>query len=342
MSSRKTLLTISPERIKLIFTKEDYKKLQTFSQVVRNFNKEMSNEEIMTHIEDAEIVISGSKPLTRKALERAGNLRVYAETSGGAVPRLSKDLYEDAFKKGIYILGCSPAFAIPVAEMTLGLIISLLRNIPNYHIQMRSGTEQFGYCPQNSGDTQLTGKQVGIVGLGSVARAFIKLIKPFNVKIRVFDPFVPKALAKKSGVKLVELHEMLSKSDVVVLMANPNPSNEGLLDRKAFRSFKQGAVLVNVARAVIVETDALLKWLKEGKGKAALDVFDKEPLPIKSPLRKLPNVILTPHRAGGLVETYRRIGRFLVEDLQDILNGKEPSRMLKATPEMLRRSYLIS
>jgi phosphoglycerate dehydrogenase-like enzyme len=339
MSTRKTLLTISPGRVKLIFTKEDYKKLRSLGQVVRDSNKEMSDKKIMTHIEDVEIVISGSKPLTRKALEKAGNLRVYAETSG-AIPRLSKDLYENAFKRGIYILSCSPAFAVSVAEMALGLIINLLRNIPNYHIQMRSGTEQFGYCPQNSGDREFTGKQIGIVGLGSVARAFIKLIKPFNVKIRIFDPFVSKKLAKKLGVELVELHEMLSKSDAVVLMANPNPSNEGLLDRKAFRSFKQGAVLVNVARAVIVETDALLEWLKKGKGKAALDVFDKEPLPVESPLRKLPNVILTPHRAGGLAETYQRIGRFLVQDLQDILKGEEPHRMLKATPEMLRRLYL--
>lgn len=116
--------------------------------------------------------------------------------------------------------------------------------------------------------------------------------------------------------------ELLKASDVVVLAAASNEGTRHLLGRREIAAMRKGAVLVNIARAALVDTDALVARLKKGDMYAAIDVFDKEPLPKNHPLRKLPNAWLTPHRAGGVLESVVRIMTWLTDDLEAYLAGK--------------------
>jgi len=225
--------------------------------------------------------------------------------------------------------GWSPA----VAEMALGLILSALRRITDYQSAMRAGREKWlttSVADADPRERQLTGRPVGIIGLGAVGRRLAELLRPFGCTLRVYDPYVPEAAIRKARAERASLMELLKKSEVVVLCAANNPGTRNLLGAKQIAAFRKDAVFVNVARAALVDTDALVKRLKKGDMCAALDVFDREPLAKNSPLRKLPNAYLTPHRAGGILESLERVVGYLAEDLEAFLAGKRRRHALKA------------
>jgi D-3-phosphoglycerate dehydrogenase / 2-oxoglutarate reductase len=217
--------------------------------------------------------------------------------------------------------GFSPA----VSEMALGLILTSLRRISDYHAQMRAGKEFWIKdfpIEIDPLERELTGRTVGIVGLGQVGGRLRELLEPFHCTVKVYDPFLPDELAKAKSVEKVELKDLMKGCEVIVLCAASNAGTKNLIDAKMIKAMKPGTVFVNVARAALVETDALVERLKKSDIVAAVDVFDQEPLPRNHPLRKLPNALLTPHRAGGLMSSVERILTWLIDDLENALAGK--------------------
>ncbi len=323
----------------LFFSDEDYGKLSELGEIVRVSEEDVANmreprisrrmEQILPTVD---LIYQQSTVIPEDVFARYPRIKAVANVRG-SYPPYSRAFYREALGRGQIFLTGDPAYAPSVAELALGHVINLLRNIGGYHADMVAGREHFAYCRENEGDTSLFGKRVGIVGFGAVGRAFASVLQPFGVRIMAYDPYVSDEAARQLGAQKVELPQLLSGSDVVVLMANPNPSNRQLINAETLGLMKAGALLVNVARSHLVDYAALIEWLRAGKGKAALDVYEKEPLEKDSELRKAPNLVLTPHRAGGIVDSYRRIGHYLLLDFQAIAAGQEPRWMRRLTLE---------
>jgi len=212
--------------------------------------------------------------------------------------------------------------ASPVAEMAMALMLTLVRRLPDYNAEMRAGvvkTNEYVSC----GET-VRGRKVGLIGFGRIGRAFAQLIEPFGVELLVSDPYCTAETVGTHGGRLSDLDELLRSCSVVVLAAGLTPESRNLLDQRRLGSIKDGAYLINVARGGLVDMDALLAELRTGRLTAALDVTDpSEPLSPDHELRRLPNVLLTPHIAAGGIEMRQAMGAVAVEEVVHFCKGEQ-------------------
>ena len=277
-------------------------------------------DEIRTDLAWADAIIMWSWPvLTDDLLDGAPNLTYSGNldiSQNGARIALARALPVSVSRSG-----WSPA----VSEMALTLMLSLLRKTSDYHQQMRvSGEKWVEVFPTDidSEERELTGRSVGIVGFGGVGRRLGQLLEPFHCDLRVYDPFVSDDILASYKAHRVELDEMLENSDVVVLCASSNSGSKHLIGSHEISLLRKNAVFINVARAALVDTSALVERLKQGDLYAAVDVFDKEPLEHDAALRALPNAYLTPHRAGGTIASVLRTVNWLIDDLIAVRGGE--------------------
>jgi phosphoglycerate dehydrogenase-like enzyme len=240
-----------------------------------------------------------------------------------------KSRAEEEVLNHITITNAAEPMAAPVAEMAVAMVLTLVRRLPDYATEMRNGVIRTNeYISQ--GET-LAGRTVGLIGFGRIGRAFAKLIQPFGVELLIHDPNAD--LETLSGT-FTSLDDLLSRSSVVVLAAALTPESRHLLDRRRLSLMSAGTYLVNVARGGLIEMDALLDELRNGRLSAALDVSDPvEPLPADHELRAMPNVLLTPHIAAGGIEMRRAIGEVAVSEVVRFCRGEELQNVV--TREML-------
>lgn len=280
-------------------------------------------EQIQDDLAWADAVIMWSWPcLDQRLLDKAPRLRFAGHlnvTQTGA---------RACLKRGIAVSEARHGWSPAVAELALGLILTGLRKISHLHLAMRQGTEtwlDFGGQATNvdPDERQLTGRSVGIVGFGRIGQRLAELLGPFHADLRAYDPYLPPGVAEKYGAKLVALPELFGSSEIVVLCAANNAGTEHLVGKKEVDALCRGAILVNVARASVVDMNALLARVEKGEIYAMLDVFEQEPLQADSPLRRLPNAFLTPHRGGGIMESLQRILGMVVDDYEAFLTGGE-------------------
>jgi phosphoglycerate dehydrogenase-like enzyme len=261
---------------------------------------------------DAALMWSWPK-LLPPLLDRAPRLRFVGHID------LSQSAARVALDRGLAISVGRSGFSPAVAEMALALILAALRKTSDYHAAMRRGDETWVRSFPDDIDPlerELSGRPVGIIGFGRVGRRLAELLQPFDGAIRAYDPFVLPHVARAAGVELAPLDALIAGSDVVVLSAASNAEGGGhLIGRGQIDACRRDAVFVNVARAALVDTAALVDRLRRGDLTAAVDVFDAEPLPLDHPLRGLPNAYLTPHRGGGLMASVTRILNGLIDDL---------------------------
>ena len=243
-----------------------------------------------------------------------------------------KSRMEEEVCSHITVTNAAEPMAAPVAEMALALMLTLVRRIPDYALEMRSGIVRTNEYV-SSGET-LRNRRVGLIGFGRIGQAFAQLLPPLNVELLVFDPWTTTETVTAHGGTLVELDDLLSSCSVVVLAAALTPESRHLLDQRRLALMPDGAYLINVARGGLINLDALLRELRTGRLNAALDVTDPlEPLPVDHELRRLPNVLLTPHIAAGGIEMRREIGDVAIDEVVRFCKG-EPLRNI-VTPEML-------
>ncbi|HPO90459.1 MAG TPA: NAD(P)-dependent oxidoreductase, partial [Victivallales bacterium] len=284
-------------------------------------------DEISEDIKWAEAIIMWSWPnLNDEILSKSPQLKFAGHIN------VSRETAESELKHGIVISEARHGWSPAVAEMALGMILSVLRKISDYNAQMRISKEKwvmdfpFDIDPS---ERMLSGRNVGIVGFGRIGQRLAELLKPFDVNISVYDPYVPMNFAGKHKVFLVGIDELISENEIIVLCAANTAETKNLISAKHISNIKSGAVIVNVGRAWLIDMNALISRLQKGDIYAALDVFDKEPLEHDSLLRSLPNAYLTPHRAGGLLESVEKIIGMLTDDLESYLKGKKLKFQLK-------------
>ena len=168
----------------------------------------------------------------------------------------------------------------------------------------------------------LSAQTVGIVGVGRIGREVIKRLRPFGCRIMVYDPILSLAEIRDLGVEACELDTLFELADIVSLHAPLLATTRGMIGATQLARLHDGAILLNTARAHLVDEDALLRELQSGRILAALDVFHAEPLPAESPLLMLPNVILSPHIGALTRETLFKQGQMMLDEVQRFLRGE--------------------
>lgn len=206
--------------------------------------------------------------------------------------------------RGIAVVNAPAANTIAACEHAFGLLLAVARHIPQADADVKAGRWQRSKWM----GAELQGKILGIIGFGRIGREVARRAQAFGMKLLAHDPFVAAEQAREFGAELADLKDLLSRSDFVTLHAPASDKTKKLLNAETLRWMKPGARLVNCARGELVDEAALAAALKAGAiAAAALDVFDKEPLPAGSPLRGLPNVILTPHLGASTQEAQNKV-----------------------------------
>ncbi len=278
---------------------------------------------------DALVTTWHSPFITEQMLGSSPRVRLIAHCGGEVKSRM-----EESIVDLVTVTNAPEAMAAPVAEMALALMLALVRRLPDYDRRMRAG-EMVDNRRATAGET-LSGRKVGIVGYGRIGRALASLLRPFGAELLIADPYFRAEEARIPAPKLVGLEELLRSCSVVVLAAGLTAQSRGMLDRQRLELLPDGAYLVNVARGGLVDMDSLLAELRSGRISAALDVTDPlEPLPEDHELRRLPNVILTPHIAAGGIEVRRAMGAAAIESVAAYFSGRTPGNIV--TRAMLSR-----
>ena len=255
-----------------------------------------------------------SEPFPARLMAKLQNLKIAARFGVGYD---NVDL-RFAAAHGIWVTNTPGANAIAVAENTVADILILSKHLYSTSKEMREG-------PNHGLATQprhiLAGKTIGVVGFGHIARQVIKMLSGFGVKILIWNRH---RRTSKFGT-FVDWQTLFQKSDYVTLHIPATPDTVGCVNAKTFRLMKKTAYLVNFGRGQLVNQSDLVTALKRHEiAGAGLDVFEKEPLPQNSQLRKLPNVFLTPHCAGATVESESRMAKTALGEVFRVLAGQRP------------------
>lgn len=287
----------------------------------------MPRDELIAALVGAEILICELERVDEVVLAAAPGLRLVASCRGDPT---NVDLAA-AEARGVVVLATPGRNAISVADFTVGLLLTHVRCIALAEAQLRErGWMTDGDLPYfHFRGPELDGRIFGLVGFGAIGRLVAERVRGFGMSVLVFDPFVKQAPV---GVEIVTLDELLERSDVVSLHCPLTPETQGLIGARELALMRPDAILVNSARAAIVDEAALLEALREHRiGGAALDVFWDEPLAPDHPIRELDNVTITPHIAGAADDVKRHHARMILDDIARWQAG-EPLQHAVAAP----------
>lgn len=275
----------------------------------------MSFEEISAVAPGIDAAIVGLDDWTEAVFKIATKLKVVAKFGVGT-DNIDK---EAASRYGIKVINAPGMNSNAVAELTVGMMIGMLREIPMLHQAMTCGqwSRFIG--------TELEGRTVGLLGFGAIAQSVARKLQGFDVTILASDLYPNMDVAKKYGVRIVPADDVITCSDVLSLHIPCTSETYHMFNDAVFARMKPGAYLINAARGPIVDTEALIRALRSGHiAKAALDAFENEPLCADDPLFKTGKVICTPHTGAETKESYRRVSICVAQGVIDVLGGKKP------------------
>ncbi len=274
--------------------------------------------EMEAELADAEVIIPEHIFVDGPFLDRAGKLRL-VQTGAG----FDNVVIPECTKRGIYVANGAGVNTIAVAEHVLTFICCWFKDMINLDGIMRRG----GFGEDYSG-AEIAGKTLGIIGMGGIGRAVARRALAFDMKVLGYDI---RHVETEKGVEMTDLWTLLKASDVITLHTFLNEQTRHMIGSRELSSMKRNAFLINTSRGPIVDEVALIEALESKRiGGAGLDVFEREPLPKESPLRKMKNVILTPHTAGmpdGLKFHQKRYAFFL-ENITRVCRGMIPLNAL--------------
>jgi phosphoglycerate dehydrogenase-like enzyme len=254
---------------------------------------------------------------TRTLLEQLPDLRIVAQTGNHAY---HIDLAA-AEERGIVVAKATGGFSAGAAELAVGLMIALMRQIPSVDCAVKRGQWPIPMT------RVLRGKSLGIVGLGHVGRHVAKIARAFDMRVLAWGRRLTPETATSAGAEYSELDDLLKSADIVSVHATLSPESRGLIDAQRLSLMKPTAYLINTARGPIVDEAALCAALANGRlAGAGLDVFEQEPLPPGHPLTKLPNALLTSHIGWPTDEAYAHFAEAAADVLVAYLEGREVPR----------------
>lgn len=277
--------------------------------------KPLSSKDVASLLPGMDGYIAGLDMIDRTALNTADCLKVISRYGVG-YDRIDLNA---AREKGIIVTNTPGANSVSVAELTIGLLLSLARQIPESIQSVRQGK-----WPRTSG-ISLRGKTVGILGLGAIGKCVAVRLKRFDCRIIAFDPNVDDEFVAKLGVEVVSMDEVISQADFLTLHLPVVPETRGLVNAEFLNKMKKGSFLLNTARGELVNENDLLAAIQSNHiAGAALDVFSQEPPSIDNPLIQMPNVLVTPHSGAQSDDATNAMGRMAMEDCLAVLRGLDP------------------
>ena len=288
---------------------------------------------------DSDVIILGTEALPGEVLKKLAALKLLVCSRAGVE---SVDV-KMASSLGIPVLNAPGRNAVAVADFTFGLLLALVRKIPEAQSFLQSGLWKNWSSPSDNGleGKELPGCTLGIIGLGMIGRLVAKRAKCFDMKILGFDPYVNENLIKDFGIHLCPLEELLSQSDFVSLHCALTPETKNMLNSNNISLIRSHAYIINTARAALIEEKAFIETLQNRKiAGAALDVFWKEPLPENHPLLKLDNVLLTPHIGGMGDQVFSRGSKMIVDGIMDFYSSKKPNNIVN--PDVFDNSHMMN
>jgi len=286
------------------------------------------------------IVCHGSPRISSEILDAAPELRIIGELEGDRFA--ARIDVEVAQTRGVRVVDTTNGSSYGVAEWALGMMLNAVRNSSQVFRQLIAGgwPDRRGSQSPEAGAFdrfELTGKRVGLIGLGIIGRRLVQLLEPFRCTIQAHDPYVPKEVADILGVRLTHLDAIMAESDVIVCVAPLTPATRRMVGARELDLIRPGSALVNVSRGPIFDPDATIARLRRGDITGAFDVWDPEPIPADSDIRRLPNVFLTPHVSSQTKDGRGRFFALMVDELDRFFHGHET--LYDLTPSTLANRF---
>ncbi|MEU1089576.1 hydroxyacid dehydrogenase [Streptomyces sp. NPDC005892] len=253
---------------------------------------------------DAEILVTGwgCPPIDERVLAAAPRLRAVVHTAGSVRGHVTDACWE----RGIAVSSAAAANALPVAEYTLAMVLLSGKRVLERAREFRLARDRGDWLrvPDEVGNYRRT---VGILSASMIGRRVIELLRPYDLRVLLHDPYVSAEEAASLGVEGTSLAELFVRSDVVSVHTPLLPSTHGLVSRELLTSMRPDATLINTSRGAVVDQDALTDVLRRQRIRAVVDVTDPDPLPAGHPLWECENALITPHLAGSQGNEWRRL-----------------------------------
>ena len=297
-----------------------FQKLEGSFPITRNDDLWNNPEELKASLKDVTaLVVRNRTKVTAEIIAAAPKLKVIARAGVG----LDNIDIKAADAAGVVVVAGLGANAVSVGELTLGLALSLLRNVPGHDVATREG----GWV--RTPGRELSGLTWGLLGCGATGLATAKLIQGFGCSVIGYDPYAKNL----SNVELTTFENVLKRSDVVSIHMPSTAETNGSINAASLALMKPDAIIVNVGRGEVINEADLMAALKAKTiAGAALDVRAQEP-PVKGEMEEIPNLILTPHVAGITKESQLRINQILTSNIELVLNSKPATHAVGALKE---------
>ena len=316
----KVAILVEKELAHSIFREQDLAFLGTFATFnpIDGLPEKITPAFMEEQLVDADACITCWRTPTfgRELLEKNPRLRFIMHGAGAVRNLVCPEFWT---MQGRHISSNAPVIAEDVAQTTLALILTSLKQMWAFNAMTHAGGWKGGEHGTFT-TKRLDEMNVGIVGCSLVGKEVIKILRPFNCHLRVWDPYLSPLEAEMLHVERLPLDELIATSDVLTMHAPANPDCKNILNAKNIPLIRDGALLVNTARGLEIEEEALIKELKTGRFFACLDVTSPEPPAVDNPLRGMDNVVLTPHIAGGhTLQGRKMLGRNAIKEVYNYL-----------------------
>ena len=280
-----------------------------------DYKPEIKPAELVSSVKDYDVIIVRSRTkITKEVIDAAASTKIVARVGVG----LDNVDVKAAEEKKIRVINAPEAASIAVAELAIGLMISLARSIPRADGESKRGN----WIKKDLMGTQLSGKYLGIVGVGNIGRNIGRMAKALRMNLIGYDPYpINREFITETGMIVTDLNTLLESADFITCHAPATPETKHMFNAERFAKMKPTAYLVNTSRGEIIDESALYEALKGNKiAGAALDVFEVEP-PTNKQLLELPNLVCTPHIGAQTREAQELASTVIAEKVIQILRG---------------------
>ena len=290
-----------------------------------------SEDEIIQALQDVTIYVANHAPLTKKMLENAPQLKLAVIARGGPTNANVKA----ATQRGVFVCNAPGRNATATAEHAMGLILAVLRRLPETHGALAQGQWRGDYYEYDKCGLELEDSVAGLIGCGAIGSRVARMLRAFGCQVLVYDPYAKPETLRDLAQK-VELSELLPRSRIVSLHARATPETQGMIGAKELAAMPAGSALINCARGTLVDYDAVCDALESGHlWGAGFDVFPEEPIPADSRLLRTPHIVLTPHIAGASKQTAEKAARIAAREVRRFIQGEPLQHCLN--PEVSSR-----
>jgi D-3-phosphoglycerate dehydrogenase len=296
---------ISPKGIALLQQRSEFK--------VSVLNRKHTEEELIHLVGEMNaLVVRSETKVTRKVIEAAPKLKVVGR-AGVGVDNVD---VEAATQHGVVVMNTPGGNTISAAELTMSMLMSLARKIPQANASMKAGE----WNRKAFSGVELYNKTLGVIGMGRIGSEVVRRAQAFGMKVLGYDPFLAVSRAKAMQIEVVDLDTIYSRSDFITVHIPMTDQARGMINAAAMAKMKKGVRLINCARGGIIDETDLAAAIKSGQvAGAALDVYTQEPPPAVFPLRDLPQVIMTPHLGASTTEAQDNVGIEVAEAITSFL-----------------------